>query len=90
MSFIFLSNTTVYQLTHISLCVIEFIGRTTPLHVSARGANFRRDINKPSTFYMDPYIISLIVCYDSLKKYSVFLSRSFNHLYMHTLYFILL
>jgi hypothetical protein len=41
MSFIFLSNTTVYQLTHISLCIIEFIGRIIPLHVSAYGAIFR-------------------------------------------------
>jgi hypothetical protein len=49
MSFIFLSNTTIYQLTHISLCIIEFIGHTMPLHVLAHGAIFRRYINKPYT-----------------------------------------
>jgi hypothetical protein len=29
LSFVFPSNTTIYQLTHISLCIIQFIGRTT-------------------------------------------------------------
>jgi hypothetical protein len=45
LSFIFPSNTTIYQLTHISLCIIEFIGRTMPLYVSAHGAIFRWYIN---------------------------------------------
>jgi hypothetical protein len=59
MSFIFLSNTTTYQLTHISLCVIEFIGRTMPLHISAHGAIFKRYINKP-------YTIELCILYGSV------------------------
>jgi hypothetical protein len=33
------------QLTHISLCIIEFISRTMSLHVSAHGAILRRYIN---------------------------------------------
>jgi hypothetical protein len=33
------------QLTHISLCIIEFIGRTMSLHASAHGTIFRRYIN---------------------------------------------
>jgi hypothetical protein len=48
------------RLTHISLCIIEFIGHTMSLHVSAHGVNFRRYINKLTllnyAFYMDPYI----------------------------------
>jgi hypothetical protein len=48
------------QLTHISLCIIEFIGRTMSLHVSAHGAILRRYINNlillNYAFYMDPYI----------------------------------
>jgi hypothetical protein len=78
-AFIFLSNTAIYQLTHISLCIIEFIGRIMPLHVSAHGAIFRRYINKyyiplNYAFYMDPYIVFIFVCYNSLKKYSMLIS----------------
>jgi hypothetical protein len=38
-------------------------------------------------FYMDPYIVFIIMCYNNLKKYSVLLSLLFNHPYMHRLYF---
>jgi hypothetical protein len=48
------------QLTHISLCITEFIGRTMSLHVSAHGANLRQNINKfillNYAFCMDPYM----------------------------------
>jgi hypothetical protein len=82
------------QLTHISLCIIEFIGRTMSLHISAHGAIIRPYINSLTllncAFYMDPYIVFIIVCYNNLKKYSALLSLLFNRLYMHRLYFILL
>jgi hypothetical protein len=49
-----------YQLTHISLCIIKFIGFTISLHVSAHGAILRRYINNlillNYAFCMDPYI----------------------------------
>jgi hypothetical protein len=57
--FICMSNTTIYQLTHISLCIIEFFGRTVSLRVSAHGAIFRRYINKP-------YTIELCILYGSI------------------------
>jgi hypothetical protein len=59
MSSVFLSNTAIYQSTHISLCIIEFIGRTMSLHASVHGAIIRRYINKP-------YIIELCVLYESI------------------------
>jgi hypothetical protein len=58
-SFIFPANTTIYQLTHVSLCIIEFIGPTTSLQVSAHGAILRRYINKP-------YTIELCIVYGSI------------------------
>jgi hypothetical protein len=41
-------------------------------------------------FYIDPYIVFIIVCYNNLKKYSVLLSVLFNLLYMPKLYLMLL
>jgi hypothetical protein len=38
--FIFLSNTTMYQLTHISLCIIEFISRHDKQKKSTLHFNF--------------------------------------------------
>jgi hypothetical protein len=68
LSFIFPSNTTqqyTNQPTHISLCIIEFIGRTMLLRVSAHGAIFRL---YNYAFYMDPYIVLIIVSYNNLKN----------------------
>jgi hypothetical protein len=67
MNFIFLSNTTIYELTHISLCIIEFIGRTMSLHVSAHGAIFRPYINKPYTTELCSYIVLIHNKMHSLK-----------------------
>jgi hypothetical protein len=85
MSFLFLSNTKIYQkLAHISLCMTEFIGRTMSLHVSAHGAIIRRYINKP-------YTIELCLIYESIYciyrcvtitgKYGVLLSLPLIRLY---------
>jgi hypothetical protein len=62
------------QLTHISLCIIEFIGRTMLLHVSAHGPIFRRYINNLTLLnyaYMDPYIILIMVCYNVMSPCSL-------------------
>jgi hypothetical protein len=70
----FPSNTTIYQLTRISLCITEFIGRTMSLHVSARGSIHRRYINNlillNYAFYMDPYI-SLVFLWSPLYAVEV-------------------
>jgi hypothetical protein len=94
MNFIFLSNTTIHQLTHISLCIIKFIGHTILLHVSAHGTSSCDTLTNLAllnyAFYMDSYNVFIIVCYNNLRKYNVLLSLLFNHLYMPRLYFILL
>jgi hypothetical protein len=46
-------------LTHILLCITEFVGRTASLHISAHGAIIRRYINKP-------YTIELYLIYGSI------------------------
>jgi hypothetical protein len=75
----FPSNTTIYQLTHISLCIIELIGRKMSLHVSAHETILRRYINNllllNYAFYMDQYI-SLAFLWSPLYAQIVFYTTS--------------
>jgi hypothetical protein len=48
-NFIFPSNTTIYQLTHMPLCIIELIGPTMPLNVTGDTLKSKKSTDIPVT-----------------------------------------
>jgi hypothetical protein len=64
-SFVFLSNTPLYQSTHISTCITECIGHTMSLHVSAHRAIIRRYITNLTLLNYASYMdIITFICTD--------------------------